>query len=101
MTHVTIETSGQVGVRSAVVRAKVKVRARRNINFRSLNSSISVLFFFNRPKISRGIHFFALECPEMKCKGRTAHTRVSRTVRMNKGRVVAHSRQYKQEIDPF
>ena len=74
------------------------------INFRGLNASIFVIFFFNTPKISRGVHFFALERPEMKCKcrtARTARTTVSRTVRMNTGRVVTHSGQYKQEIDPF
>ena len=53
--------------------------------------------FFNRPIISRGFHVSSLECPEMKCKGHTARTTVSRTVRMNTGRVVSHSRQYNQE----
>ena len=53
------------------------------------------------PKISRGFQFFALECPEIKCKGRTARTMASRTVSMNTGRVVSRSRQYKQEIVPF
>ena len=72
-----------------------------NISFRGLNASIFVIFFFSTPKISRGFHFFALEHPKMKYKGRTARTTVGRTVRMNTGRVVSHSRQYKQEIDPF
>ena len=36
----------------------------------------SCFFFFNTPKISRGFHFFALECPEIKSKGRTARTTV-------------------------
>ena len=71
------------------------------INLRSLNASIFVIFFFNTPKISRGVHFLTPEDSEIKCKGRTARTTASRTVRMNTGRVVAHSRQYKQEIDPF
>ena len=60
-----------------------------------------MIFFFNRPRILRGFHFFALEHPKMKCKGRTARTTAGRTVRMNTGRVVSYSRQYKQEIDPF
>ena len=34
----------------------------------------SVLFFFNTPKIPRGFHFCALECPNIKSKGRTART---------------------------
>ena len=72
-----------------------------NINFRSLNASIFVLFFSNRPRILRGVHLFALECPEMKWKGRRVHTTASRTVGMNTWRVVSHSRQYKQEIVPF
>ena len=58
-------------------------------------------FFKNRPRILRGFHSFQLEHLKMKCKGRTARTTASRTVRMNTGRVVSHSRQYKQEIDPF
>ena len=33
-----------------------------------------MLFFFNTPKLSRGFHFFALECPKIKSKGRTART---------------------------
>ena len=33
-----------------------------------------MLFFFNTPKISRGFHFCALECPNIKSKGRTART---------------------------
>ena len=33
-----------------------------------------VIFFFNRPRISRGFHFFALECPKIKSKGRAART---------------------------
>ena len=35
------------------------------------------------PKILRGIHFFALERPKMKCKQRTVRTTVRTTVRMN------------------
>ena len=46
----------------------------KHFNFRGLNASISVLFFFNTPKISRGFHFFAIECPKIKSKGRTART---------------------------
>ena len=66
-TYVAIETSGQVGVRSSPVRAKVKVRARRKkINFRGLNASIFLIFSLNTPKILRGVHFFALEHPKMK-----------------------------------
>ena len=72
-----------------------------NINFSGLNASIFVIFFFNRPRILRGFHFFALEHPKMKFKGRTACTTASRTVCMNTGRVASHSGQYKQEIDPF
>ena len=71
------------------------------INFRGLNASIFVIFFFSMPKILRGVHFFALEHPKMKSKGRTARTTASRTGRTNTGRVVSHSGQYKQEIDPF
>ena len=71
------------------------------INFRGLNASIFVIFFFNTPKISRGVHFFALEHPKMKCKGRTARTTASRTVCMNTRMVVSHGGQYKQKIDPF
>ena len=50
MTYVAIETSGQVGVRSALVRAKVKAGPGENINFRGLNASIFVIFFFNMAK---------------------------------------------------
>ena len=66
----------------------------------ALNASIFI-FFFSRPRISRGIHFFALGCPEINCQGRMARTTASRTVRMNTLRVVSHSRQYKQEIGPY
>ena len=45
------------------------------LNFRGYNASIFVIFFFNRPKILRGFHFFfALEHPKIKSKGRTART---------------------------
>ena len=74
---------------------------KKKINVRGLNASIFVILFFNMPKISRAFYFFALEHPKIKCKGRTARTTVSCTVRMNTGRVVSHSGQYKQEIDPF
>ena len=53
------------------------------ISFRGLNASFFVIFFFNRPRISRGVHFSALKCPEMKCKGRTERTTASTTMRMN------------------
>ena len=56
------------------------------INLRGLNASIFVIFFFNTPRIVRGVHLFALECPEMKSKGRMARTTASRTLRMNTGR---------------
>ena len=39
-------------------------------------------------RISRGVHFTALKYPKMKCKGRTARTTASTTVRMNTGRFV-------------
>ena len=71
------------------------------INFRGLNASIFVIFFFNTPKISSGIHFFAQEHPKMKSKQRTVRTTVRTTVHMNTGRVGATGRQYKQEIVPF
>ena len=71
------------------------------ISFRGLNASIFVLFFFNRPRISRGFHLSALECPKIKSKGHKARTTASRTVCMNTERVASQSRQYKQEIDPF
>ena len=51
-------------------------------NFRGLNASI-----FNMPKISRGIHCFALESPKLKYNGCTART-ASTVVRMNTGRVM-------------
>ena len=70
-------------------------------NYINGNAIAFIFFFLNTPKISKGFHFFALEHPKMKCKGCTARTTASRTVRMNTGRVVSHSRQYKQEIDPF
>ena len=35
------------------------------------------------PKILRGIHFFALERPKLKCKQRTVSTTVRTTLRMN------------------
>ena len=66
-------------------------------NFRGLNASIFVIFSINTPKILRGVHLFALECPKKKCKQRT----VCIPMRMNTERVGAHSRQYKQEIVPF
>ena len=50
------------------------------ISFRGLNASILVIFFFNTPKILKGIHFFALEYPNMKFKGRTARTTASTTI---------------------
>ena len=73
----------------------------KSLNFRGLNASIFLIFFFDTPTISRGFHFFAVEHPKMKAKGRTARTTAGRTVCMNTGRVVSHSKQYKQEIDPF
>ena len=39
-----------------------------------------MIFFFNTPRILRGIHFSALEYPNMKCKGRTARTTASTTI---------------------
>ena len=72
-----------------------------NINFRGLNASIFVIFFFNRLRISREVHFSALEYPKMKGTGRTARTTTSRTVCMNIGGGSSPSRQYKQEIVPF
>ena len=72
---------------------KTAILGLKCINFRKL--------FFNRPKISRGFHFFALESPEINLKGRTARTTARCTVRINTGRVVSQSRQYKQEIFPF
>ena len=71
MTHVAIETSGQVGVRSAIVRANVKVSARRKHQFSGLNASIFVISSSNRLRISREVHFSALEYPKMKGTGRT------------------------------
>ena len=53
-----------------------------NINFRGLNASIFVIFFFTTPKISRGVHFLALEYPKMQCKVRTVRTTASTTVRI-------------------
>ena len=68
-----------------------------NINFRGLNASIFVIFFFTTAKILRRVHFFALEHPKMKCKQRTVRT----MVRTNTGRVGAQGGQYKQEIVQF
>ena len=39
-----------------------------------------MIFFINTPRILRGIHFSALEYPNMKCKGRTARTTASTTI---------------------
>ena len=39
-----------------------------------------MLFFFNTLRILRGFHFFALECPIIKFKGRTARTTASTTI---------------------
>ena len=50
------------------------------------------------PRILREV-VFALELPEMKSEGLTAHRVVSWTVGMNTGRVVGKSRHTKQEID--
>ena len=72
-----------------------------NINFRGLNASIFVIFFFTTPKISRGVHFLALEYPKMQCKQRMVRTTMRTAVHMNTGRVGATGRQYKQEIVPF
>ena len=72
-----------------------------NITFRSLNESIFVIFFLNRPRILRGVHIFAIENPKMKFRWCTVCTTVRMAARMNTGRVGAHSEQYKQEIIPF
>ena len=49
------------------------------VNFRGLNASILVLFFFSLHKIARRFHFFLLQPPYMQSKGRTMRTMV-RTV---------------------
>ena len=72
-----------------------------NINFKGLNASMFVIFFFNRPRILRGVHFFASECSKIKSKQRTVCTSVRTPMGMNTERVGAHSGQYKQEIVPF
>ena len=58
-TNVAIETSGQVGVRSAIVGLMSRSGPEENINFRGLNASIFVIFFFTTAKILRRVHFFA------------------------------------------
>ena len=50
-----------------------------------------MLFFFDWLKISHRFHFFVLEHPEMKRKGRTARTTSSTTVHMNTGGFVRES----------
>ena len=86
-TCVAIETLGQVGVKVGV-KAKVGIRKEsrkvgKPFNFRGLNASIFLIFFFNMSRISRGVHFSALEYLKMKCKGCTHRTMASTTVHMN------------------
>ena len=57
-------------------------------DFRGSRALIFAIFFFNRPRILRGFHFFALERPIKKSDGRTACTTASTTVCMNTGRFI-------------
>ena len=50
------------------------------------------------PRILMGVHFFALERPIIKSKGRTLRTMVRTRVCVNTGRVVCDSRHIRQEI---
>ena len=59
------------------------------------------LFFLICPKISRRFHFPALERSIIQSKGRTARMTASRTVRMNKWRVVGDSRPLKTRNNPI
>ena len=60
-----------------------------------------MLLFFDWLKISHRFHFFVLEHPEMKRKGRTARMTASTTVRMNTGGFVRESRQHKTRNNPI
>ena len=55
MTYVAIETLGQGGVRSAIVRANVKARARRKYEFYGFKAYIFVICFSFTPKFFRGV----------------------------------------------
>ena len=61
-----------------------------NYNLRGLNASI-IVPFFKWPKISREIHFYALEAAKMRSKGLTVHTTSSTTMHMNTTRLVGKS----------
>ena len=47
--------------------------------------------FFQWPKISRGIHFYALETAKKRSTGLTVHKTSSTTMHMNTTRLVAKS----------
>ena len=80
---------GSGRVRLAIVGPMSRSGPEENINFRGLNGSIFVIFFFTTPKISRGVHFLALEYPKMQCQQRTVRTTMRTTVHMNTGKVGA------------
>ena len=66
-TNVAIEMQGQGSGSGVRPGPRSRSGSGEIINFRGLNASIFVIFFFNGPRISRGFHFFALECSEMNC----------------------------------
>ena len=73
---------------------------KENRGNKGLNASIFVIFFCNRPRIMRGVHIFALECPKKKSKVLTARATSRVPTRMNMGSTLATVGNIKTRNNP-